>query len=159
MTRPIAYERHAGWQPLPELWVLSTYDSFFYIFIYIFFSPGNGARIHRCHYPSAHVCLLPRRQDCILKVLDGLFFLITRDFRSSDHSHWPWLKVSVKALLPGVLWDSPTKGIFPQSGKTSFIFILRCGISPWNLPLVCQHWGRDIDLIYITNGLLLTRGS
>ena len=47
----------------------------FYIFIYIFFSPGNGARIHRCHYPSAHVCLLPRRQDCILKVLGGYSFL------------------------------------------------------------------------------------
>lgn len=55
--------------------VIHIRQFFFYIFIYIFFSPGNGARIHRCHYPSAHVCLLPRRQDCILKVLDGYSFL------------------------------------------------------------------------------------
>lgn len=62
----------------------------FYIFIYIFFSLGNGARIHRCHYPSAHFCLLPRRQEyCILKVSGLLFFLITSDLSSSGHSHLP----------------------------------------------------------------------
>lgn len=34
LTRPIAYERHAGWQPLPTLWVLSTYDSFLHIYLH-----------------------------------------------------------------------------------------------------------------------------
>ena len=72
----------------------------FYIFIYILFSPGNEARIHRCHYPSARFCLLPRRQEyCILKVSGLLFFLITNDLRRSDHSQLPWVEVPKTCFL------------------------------------------------------------
>lgn len=77
------------------------------------------------------------------KCVDFCSFL--SHMRSSDHSHLPWLNVPVKALLPGELWDSGTKGILEaQSGKASFIFICCCGISLWTLPLVCQHCAKRL---------------
>lgn len=137
--------------------VIHIWQFFTYLFTFFFLS-GKRSQNPQMSLSICTRLFTTQKARLHFKSLGWLFFLITSDFRSSDHSHWPWLKVSVKALLPGVLWDFPTKGIFPQSGKISFIFILRCGISPWNLLLVCQHWERGTDLIYITNGLLFMWG-
>lgn len=41
-----------------------------------------------------------------------LFFLITSDLSSSGHSHLPWVKVWVKASLPGEPWDLVQKAFY-----------------------------------------------
>lgn len=123
----------------------------FYIFIYILFSPGNEARIHRCHYPSARFCLLPRRQEyCILKVSGLLFFLITNDLRRSDHSQLPWVEVPKTCFLER--FEIQVQRHFISTEWKSIIYI---HLLLWHFSLesssclstLCKRTG----LIYITN--------
>lgn len=131
----------------------------FYIFIYIF-SLGNEARIHRCHYPSAHFCLLPRRWEyCILKVSGLLFFLITSDLRSSDQGYPKWMCQSSLASWSALRF--PYKRHFVSTEWKSIIYIHLL----WHFSLesssclstLCKRTGL-IFIKNISNGLKVAEG-
>lgn len=94
----------------------------FYIFIYIFLSPGNGARIHRCHYPSAHVCLPPRRQDCILK--SWMVILFHHEWLQKP---WPFTVTLAESVCQSLVsWSAlrfSYKRHFPSTEWKNIIYI------------------------------------
>uniref|UniRef100_A0A673SXH5 Uncharacterized protein n=1 Tax=Suricata suricatta TaxID=37032 RepID=A0A673SXH5_SURSU len=119
---------------------------------------GNEARSHRCrHYPSAHLCLPPRRQGhCTQKVSGLLFFLVTKDLSTSDHSRLPRVKSASDILDSWSAWSFWYKRHFISTKWKSIIYI---HLLLWHFSLesssclstLCKKTG----LIYVTNTILL----